>query len=1020
MYKLTIISLILSFFLGIVQITAQPLNNHLIFDGIDDYISLNNMDVSGNAITLEALVNSSDLSNCQYRDCRIISKASGLTTPDHYWMLSTNYSGANTVLRFRLKTNGNSTTLVATTGALSENTWYHVAATYDGAMMRLFLDGTEVGSTAKTGTLTTNSAVGAFIGANPPVIDNPWKGEIDEVRIWNTARTQAQIQANSSSELTGNETGLQTYYQFNEGSGQTINDQAGNNNTVLGSTSSADTNDPTFANGNPTYPIDLKVLLEGSYDPSANEMINRLETRNLIPNNQPFNQAPWYYNGNETKVIAQVSDWVLVSFRTEIAGNSEVGRAAGLVQLDGQVHFSSTNVLPSSLNTPVYIVIETRNHLTIMSPQPVAVNNGMLTYDFTTADSYTGGGRGQKQLSNGKWAMFSGDVNSDLDVNGVDRVLWAAANGSFSAYLREDLNFDGDVTGNDRIYWLGNNGIFSTVPKSDTLRTNAVLSCPVPNFVLNSCYYTVSWMHDNPLSTTVNYELRINGIVPGPSVAYPATFNSVEICNLLNLTLDTGSFDVELLYWYDGDASNPISAGTCKIDYNINGPSHWQGKTFAQIANDAETNFCDPDGDDAYIAEYLFKNPSVCYWNVVALPNGEKCVVPLDVPTAPAHAIQLPAPSGSDDTQALESLINGNPGGSFKGSGGTYRLNGLDVNVSAFIWNVPAVPVTSSTRDIWRINAPDVRIYDSPIDGQNSTEFRYGWQVQDGSDRFHLINSGLKDVNVIHGWNMCAIKFGAVDDFYIAGNTFTNILNISGAATTSRANAIWHSPGGGSTSGGYIVNNTGNNFQSNGPTKNAEFYTKQGFIGQGEKTRIFGNRCINAGNRFVTFQSGDALVLSNSAVWDVKTGNPGMPDRPLSGFVAIIANSDRVHARNNRFSVEPGTNGRLDRIFALGPNITTSKNMSEMHVDCNVVTINSNDQGTVSHNPSVFYFSSNGNSYNSYNQSSIKDNIIKGSGGIEHFWDFTTNGLPSFGWPAANIDISGNVFTIQWTVAEYE
>jgi len=244
--------LFLFILLSTIQLSAQALNNHLIFDGVDDYISLNNMDVSGNQITLEALINSSNLSNCTNDQCRIISKATSPKPDDHFWMLSTTTSGGNTFLRFRLKTNGNTKTQVATVGALSENTWYHVAATYDGTAMKIFLNGNEVGSTSKTGSLTTNAAAKAWIGGNPPnATGHPWQGGIDEVRIWSTARTQAQLQANRNRELTGNETGLEAYYKFNEGTGQSINDRTGNNNTFLGSSTVSDTNDPSFANNNP-------------------------------------------------------------------------------------------------------------------------------------------------------------------------------------------------------------------------------------------------------------------------------------------------------------------------------------------------------------------------------------------------------------------------------------------------------------------------------------------------------------------------------------------------------------------------------------------------------------------------------------------------------------------------------------------------------------------------------------------------------------------------------------------------
>ena len=61
-------------------------------------------------------------------------------------MLSTIRDGSLTRLRFRLRTNGNTSTLIAGGGAIVENQWMHVAAVYDGAFMRLYLDGIEVGA----------------------------------------------------------------------------------------------------------------------------------------------------------------------------------------------------------------------------------------------------------------------------------------------------------------------------------------------------------------------------------------------------------------------------------------------------------------------------------------------------------------------------------------------------------------------------------------------------------------------------------------------------------------------------------------------------------------------------------------------------------------------------------------------------------------------------------------------------------------------------------------------------------
>jgi hypothetical protein len=56
-------------------------------------------------------------------------------------------------------------------------------------------------------------------------------GDIDEVRIWNVARTQQEIEDNLLTELTGLESGLVAYWNFNEAPGSTVvNDSTPNGN----------------------------------------------------------------------------------------------------------------------------------------------------------------------------------------------------------------------------------------------------------------------------------------------------------------------------------------------------------------------------------------------------------------------------------------------------------------------------------------------------------------------------------------------------------------------------------------------------------------------------------------------------------------------------------------------------------------------------------------------------------------------------------------------------------------------
>ncbi len=153
------------------------------FDGIDDALDLGVFDIDSGELTLSAWVRIDDFDQM---DGRIITKADGVQANDHLWMLSTLASGGNHVLRFRVRTAGSTTTLIATGDSLSTGVWTHVAATYDGSTMRIWQDGVDVGQTAKSGMIDTDPTVLVAVG-NQPARDRPFDGIIDDVRIFSRA-----------------------------------------------------------------------------------------------------------------------------------------------------------------------------------------------------------------------------------------------------------------------------------------------------------------------------------------------------------------------------------------------------------------------------------------------------------------------------------------------------------------------------------------------------------------------------------------------------------------------------------------------------------------------------------------------------------------------------------------------------------------------------------------------------------------------------------------------------------------
>jgi hypothetical protein len=106
--------------------------------------------------------------------------------------------------------------------------WNHAALVQDGSSLKGYLNGTLIG-TLDMGSYKTGYYSYFTFGKNTN--DSLYfDGCIDEVRIWNTARTQQQIQDNMNAELVGNESGLVGYWKLNEGTGATANDSTSNNN----------------------------------------------------------------------------------------------------------------------------------------------------------------------------------------------------------------------------------------------------------------------------------------------------------------------------------------------------------------------------------------------------------------------------------------------------------------------------------------------------------------------------------------------------------------------------------------------------------------------------------------------------------------------------------------------------------------------------------------------------------------------------------------------------------------------
>jgi|GEM_PF-3880527 len=229
--------------------------------------------------------------------------------------------------------------------------------------------------------------------------------------------------------------------------------------------------------------LDIQIYLEGSFNLQTEELRTYLNTihqllpgmsNNIAMDGQPYNRSPWNYSGVEgigrTTYPFDIVDWVMVSIRETIDPSTEVFRVAGLLDKDGNLDLTEKCLPPQNLLSAYYVVVEHRNHMTIMSAQPIPIVNKTIAIDFRYQNGYTASSFSQKEVATGIWVMPAGDSDKESnpnfdDLNGQDRVLWLDDNGLFRVYLDTDFNMDSDVNGKDIILWQYNNGLFSNVGK---------------------------------------------------------------------------------------------------------------------------------------------------------------------------------------------------------------------------------------------------------------------------------------------------------------------------------------------------------------------------------------------------------------------------------------------------------------------------------------------------------------------------------------------------------------------------
>ncbi len=186
---------------------SLPCNNWLSTPSNPSYVEIGKLAVTGTTITLEGVFNRTTTytdGNQGYEQGDVVGKYD--SPSDANYLLRPNFVAIRTSNGFFITPN---------VCPVELNKTYHVALVYDGSTLKYYRNGFLMSQVAATGTLFQNdhpTRIGRYQGIYPATL----VGFINEVRIWNVARTQAQIRTymNSSLPTPSAQTGLQAYYTF--------------------------------------------------------------------------------------------------------------------------------------------------------------------------------------------------------------------------------------------------------------------------------------------------------------------------------------------------------------------------------------------------------------------------------------------------------------------------------------------------------------------------------------------------------------------------------------------------------------------------------------------------------------------------------------------------------------------------------------------------------------------------------------------------------------------------------------
>lgn len=420
---------------------------------------------------------------------------------------------------------------VVTSGnpAVELDTWYHLAGVKDGNQARLYLNGQLVG-TATVANTTPAVSTAPFTIAETG-IHSYHNGQVDEVRLWNVARTTQEIADNYNKGISGNENGLVLYYNMDTGSGTNLEDLAGNND--------ANTNGTVWTTDMPTFEGEAEgVLVTLTATDNNGNSADGTALVTVLDDIDPT------VTGQNVEVTLTASGTVSITPQDVLVSASD---NCGVVSYSlSQDTFGAQDAINSPVTVQLTVTDDSGNsastsvQVTVIDPVPTVITKDITVYldgngQVTIAPEDVDDGSSSLVGLSGLSLDISSFDCSDVGYNTVTLTATSTlgSNASGTAQVRVLDNTAPTMTVQNATVQLDQNG-YGSIQLADILLSTDD-NCGVANSAASQLSFDCSELGDNTVTITVT---DVNGQIAQQEV-------TVTVLDVLPIVAEADSFTLD-------------------------------------------------------------------------------------------------------------------------------------------------------------------------------------------------------------------------------------------------------------------------------------------------------------------------------------------------------------------------------------------------------------------------------------------------------------------------------------------